>query len=133
MKALIWISTFLVGTLINTLIGYVIGIRAGAVLLYIVEYYIAKKLCEKLDEYKSAKESSVAELSSEHGRPIDMFSNNQEINKQVEFVNEQSKLSVEETSKFKTISYCRRCGFKLVEGSEFCSNCGTKIEKESEV
>lgn len=27
------------------------------------------------------------------------------------------------------IMYCRRCGAKLVEGSKFCSNCGTLIEK----
>lgn len=28
------------------------------------------------------------------------------------------------------IQYCRRCGFKLIDGSEFCSNCGNKIESE---
>jgi hypothetical protein len=30
------------------------------------------------------------------------------------------------------IQYCRRCGFKLIDGSEFCSNCGNKIESENE-
>ena len=30
------------------------------------------------------------------------------------------------------IMYCRRCGSKLIEGSEFCSNCGISIEKEGE-
>ena len=30
----------------------------------------------------------------------------------------------------KKIQYCRRCGFRLIEGSEFCSNCGNKIESE---
>ncbi|HUM84357.1 MAG TPA: zinc ribbon domain-containing protein [Lachnospiraceae bacterium] len=30
------------------------------------------------------------------------------------------------------IQYCRRCGFKLIDGSEFCSNCGNKIESEDE-
>lgn len=29
------------------------------------------------------------------------------------------------------ISYCRHCGYKLIEDSEFCSNCGTRVEKES--
>ena len=28
------------------------------------------------------------------------------------------------------IKYCRKCGFELIEGSEFCSRCGTKIIKE---
>lgn len=133
MKVLIWISTFLVGTLINTLIGYAIGIRAGAVLLYIVEYYVAKKLCEKWDEHKRTKEASTAEVFSEQVQSDDIFSYNQEGTKQVEIANEQPTSSVEEMPIQKTISYCRRCGFKLVEGSEFCSNCGTKIGKESEV
>ena len=31
------------------------------------------------------------------------------------------------------IAYCRRCGFKLIEGSAFCSRCGNEIEKESEI
>lgn len=29
--------------------------------------------------------------------------------------------------------YCRRCGSKLIEGSEFCSSCGNKIEKETDI
>lgn len=27
------------------------------------------------------------------------------------------------------IQYCRKCGFKLIDESDFCSNCGTPIEK----
>ena len=52
MKILIWVLAFFIGTIINTLLGYAIGIQAGAVLLYIAEFYIAKKLCEKWDEHK---------------------------------------------------------------------------------
>ena len=50
MKILIWFLTIVIGTIINTLLGYAIGVQAGAVLLYLVEFYIAKKLCEKWDE-----------------------------------------------------------------------------------
>ena len=25
------------------------------------------------------------------------------------------------------IKFCRKCGNKLIEGSEFCSSCGTKV------
>ena len=29
------------------------------------------------------------------------------------------------------IVFCRRCGSRLIQGSKFCGNCGTKIEKEN--
>lgn len=31
------------------------------------------------------------------------------------------------------IKFCRKCGFKLIDGSKFCSKCGNKIESEDEV
>lgn len=64
MKVLIWILTFFIGTVINTLIGYATGIRAGGVLLYIVEYFIAKKLCESWDENHPTETSDTTEGSS---------------------------------------------------------------------
>jgi len=30
------------------------------------------------------------------------------------------------------IKYCRKCGFKLLDDSQFCSNCGTRIIRENE-
>ena len=64
MKVLIWILTFFIGTVINTLIGYATGVRAGGVLLYIVEYFIAKKLCEKWDESHPSETSDTTDGSS---------------------------------------------------------------------
>lgn len=34
------------------------------------------------------------------------------------------------SQRIKKILYCRKCGYKLIDGSELCSNCGTKIESE---
>ena len=50
MEILIWVLTIVIGTILNTLLGYAIGIKAGAFLLYLVEFYIAKQLCKKWNE-----------------------------------------------------------------------------------
>lgn len=115
MKVLIWILTFLIGSILNTLLGYAISIRAGAFLLYIVEFYVAKKLCEKWDERKAQKQSD--------------NNNQQSFVVPEDPVTTETMDAVSETNERK-IQFCRRCGTKLIEGSEFCSNCGTPIEKE---
>lgn len=56
MKVLIWALTFIIGACVNTLIGYATGIRVGSMLLFLAEWYIAKKLCEKWDVHKKKKE-----------------------------------------------------------------------------
>ncbi|MBR2934242.1 MAG: DUF805 domain-containing protein [Oscillospiraceae bacterium] len=33
-------------------------------------------------------------------------------------------------NKLPPIKFCRKCGFELLDGSEFCSKCGTPIVKE---
>ncbi len=56
-KVLIYILVFFFGTLINNIIGYLVGFRAGALLLYIIDYFIAKKLCQIYDEKKREKDT----------------------------------------------------------------------------
>lgn len=116
MKVLIWILTFLIGSILNTLLGYAIGIKAGAFLLYIVEFYIAKKLCEKWDQRKAQKQ---AEENSQQS----VFVPEKPVTASVDVVPETTE---------RKIQFCRRCGTKLIEGSAFCSKCGTPIEKEGE-
>ncbi len=41
--------------------------------------------------------------------------------------------SAEEMPIMRKIQFCRRCGFKLIDGSIFCSKCGNRIENEDEV
>ena len=57
MKVLIWILTIFIGTLLNNLIGQATGIKAGAMLLYLGEFFIARMLCEKWDEHLAKKAS----------------------------------------------------------------------------
>lgn len=47
--------------------------------------------------------------------------------------NANDDISNEEPTSPRRIMYCRRCGRKLIEGSEFCSKCGNQIEKEEEI
>ena len=69
MKVIIWILTLFVGSLVNILIGNALGIRAGALLLYIGECFIARKLCGKWDDH-------VAKKASYKHEPVDESSNN---------------------------------------------------------
>lgn len=55
-----------------------------------------------------------------------LLSNNQPANE------DSVEEAVEQIPVVRKIQFCRRCGFKLVDGSEFCSNCGNKIESEDQ-
>lgn len=125
MKVLIWVLTFFIGSILNTLIGYAIGIRAGAVLLYIAEYFIAKNLCKKWDEHKIAKEYSAAVRSSQIEKPAEVIPVKQNTSPE-----SQEAPVQKETANNMPILFCRHCGFKLVEGSAFCSKCGRNVERE---
>ena len=65
MKVIIWILTLFIGSFVNILIGNALGIRAGALLLYIGEYFIARKLCEKWDDHVAQKASRKRESVNE--------------------------------------------------------------------
>ena len=64
MKGLIYLLTFIIGTIINTLIGEAIGIRFGGYLLYIIEFYIAKKICDKWEENHSGSKDDSGDDSN---------------------------------------------------------------------
>lgn len=57
MKFLIYSLTFIIGTALNTLLGIFIGIKFGAFFLYIIEFAIAQKLYEKLNNHSKRKSS----------------------------------------------------------------------------
>ena len=41
---------------------------------------------------------------------------------------DQETANVERVVDTRQILYCNRCGFKLLDGSRFCSNCGKEIK-----
>lgn len=151
MKVLIWISTFLLGAIVNTLIGVATGIKAGSVLLFIVEYFIAKKLCEKWDEKQAGKNTENKRCGN---CGYNSFDSNgvcrncggkskieyDESVENVEGINDSTKnilknqqtVTEKESDNLpyhdKTIlKFCSKCGAKLIDDAEFCNKCGTKI------
>ena len=140
MKVVIWISTFFVGAIVNTLIGYATGIKFGAVLLFIIEFFIARKLCELWDKRSTKGNNDSANSnskSSEMSVPADTIYPPKDI------VSQSSTENTAETEiTFDTKDdnsgndpvpdrpmFCRKCGAKLFEDSLFCNKCGTQIKE----
>lgn len=122
MKVLIWIFTFIIGSIVNTLIGMAIGIRAGSILLYIVEFYIAKNLCQKWDEHMQDKNrndhSTVSSpVANDTDEPLITAPHVPVVEKSVPLPEENSS----------AVRFCRKCGAKLVDNAQFCRKCGTAV------
>ena len=103
MKALIWISCFIIATILNTILGYATGIKLGYLLFYVAVYFVAKKLCSKWDEHKENK--TMKKTSS---------------------IPKQQPIP----AKSDQVRFCRMCGEKLIDNSKFCRKCGIEVVKE---
>lgn len=128
MKVLIWFLTFFLGSILNGLLGYATGIYAGAVLLYIVEYYIGKRLCEKWDMHKQKKAESKmvahpAQVVSGTDERFASLLQDSTVEKRL------SELKVESG----TVHLCRKCGAELAEDAKFCRKCGTKVDSSEKI
>ena len=55
MKIFIQIGCFLVAIVLNTILGYITGVKAGYLVFYLVVFFVARKLCQKWDEYNMTK------------------------------------------------------------------------------
>ena len=122
MKVLIWILTFFFGTILNTLLGYAIGIRAGSVLLYIGEYFLARKLCEKWDEHQQNKVAKKETTQIEETKKTETSSS-----VVVQPVISDKRIPVEAET-HNVAQFCSRCGSKLVDGAKFCRKCGARVD-----
>ncbi len=103
MKILIWFLCVFAYGIISAILKEN-GIMLGGIptfLLLMLMFGIARTLGEKWEEHKNNKQKNITATV----KTIDKEDN--EINDK--------------------ITFCRKCGFKLIDDSEFCSQCGTKI------
>ena len=112
MKALIWIVCVICASIVQVLMKWAgIGGAIPAMLVFGGMYGSARALCKKYDERKARKTAEKAAHT------------NQNI-----VVKEISTPATKPSHP--PIIFCRKCGNKLIEGSEFCSSCGTAVIKE---
>ncbi len=110
MKVLIWIGCFFVATILNTILGYATGVKVGYLIFYFAVFFVAKKLCNKWDEHKEAKAE------------------------QKKAAQQNSVVIEEKTEAIDTdqVSFCRKCGEKLIDNSQFCRKCGIELKVEEQ-
>jgi len=115
MKALIWIVCVICASIVQVLLKYAgIGGAIPAMLVFGGMYGSARALCKKYDERKARKTAEKAAHSNANTVPAPHI--------------QGSSGQAKECAR-PPIAFCRKCGNKLIEGSEFCSSCGTAVIK----
>jgi hypothetical protein len=137
MKALIWFLTILAATILNVLLGYATGIEAGYVVFYIAVYFVAKRLCKAWETHKTNRENAgVTPIDADPAEPTgfqyvdDSVPNRNDVVFEIATSNKKDLSESICITQNPQILFCRKCGFKLIDGSDFCSRCGTSIVKE---
>ena len=107
MKILIWLAFLFLNGMITALLnadGILLGFIPTA-LLFSATIWGAKSVCKLWDESKE----------------------NRRTRKEVEKIVQETIAAKVSTEK---ISFCRKCGEQLLEGSRFCRKCGCQIETD---
>jgi|GEM_PF-2933388 len=150
MKVLIWIGCIFANAIINVMFksaGIILG-AIPATALFCFFMWLARRLCQIWDEYKS-HETKRKKKSSNPNNPKKEYECKNcgyigqydgacpkcgrlskvkvEQKNTYEPKNNPTHEKINEVSTHKII-FCRKCGEKLIDDSEFCSKCGTKIK-----
>ena len=64
MKALIWILSCFIFSVLNVILGEITGIRVGSVLFYVIWYYSARAMCKAWDKHRITKKAEKAGVSA---------------------------------------------------------------------
>ena len=105
MKILIWFLCILANSVI-TAITKANGIILGGIptfIMYMITFAVARTLCEKWEEHKN--------------------------NKQQRIIPNKKAIDGKVAENCDKITFCRKCGKKLLDNSQFCSECGTEVVK----
>lgn len=124
MKVLIWGLTLFVASLLNVLLGYAFGFRAGYILVYLVVWFVAKKLCKMWDVRKQSRE--INSDNQLNGETLQSDPSAPAMSASTE-PTQNSAEAMAQIAESPEIKYCRKCGYELIGKSDFCSNCGSKI------
>ena len=150
MKALIWIVCVFVGSFIKVVLFG--NAQLGAiptVLIYGAIFAIARRLCALWDERKNGNSSTKVESNSPDEKvtyeesTVLASSNNAAFESAItEDAGNEDPIQVYEQpgplvsdevedvsgeENLPSVRFCPTCGFKLLDGSTFCSKCGRKI------
>ncbi len=150
MKVLIWTLTVFTIIFLNALLGVYVGFQFGNVLLYIMIFFIARRLCMAWDEKQSEKSRSVFAASAEAEREATLPEGWYTCSTCGSLVRDGNRCSrcageasvpeepltpveagtEEEKEEKPAARYCRKCGAPLLSEGSFCTRCGEKIIRE---
>lgn len=135
MKALIWFLTIVIVVFLNTLLGAVAGWRVGYLVIYLLIGFVAKKLCNAWDNRSKKKQSGETELSPETENNLAELASQSCFEREADMpslpeTTEAEQTAMAEQKELPKVRFCRKCGFQLLDGSDFCSQCGVPIVKE---
>lgn len=116
MKVLIWVGCIFCASFVQVLLSNagIVGVLPE-IAVYGGMVASARFLCKKYEENRS-KESTLNITSVEGTIP--------------NYTAEQEERTLAEKTIVLPILYCRKCGKRLFEGSDFCSYCGAAIITE---
>lgn len=117
MKVLIWIACLIGASTVEVFLGYVgiVGL-IPTLAVYGGMFAAARYLCAKYEEERNGG-SAADPVSSEEADGSSA-------------AHGEGERENVESAFLPPITYCRKCGKKLVEDSDFCSFCGTAVVKE---
>ncbi|MBQ4557507.1 MAG: zinc-ribbon domain-containing protein [Clostridia bacterium] len=138
MKFLIWAGCILAYAIVDVMFksnGVLLG-AIPAVALFSLVLFAARNLCKMLDEHRNYEKESEKYVNNRSdykcgkcGRKGSYEGDCPECRDKHNMV-ATAKATLDTDGNAYKIMFCRICGAKLVENSDFCGKCGTKVKRD---